>query len=263
VPWSSDTLPWVTVGFLGPAFDENSKDSAAMELLAALYFGQTSDLYKQLVVTEQKVDELDVDVPASVDAALFTVLAGSRTRRTPSTCAIASSRRSRPRAPHPIATQRLEDAKSFDRYSLSRTIDSTERVAAVVSAYVHFKRSFDTINNRYRTLGSLTPSDVQSAARKYFTDQSLIVATLARDRCRRHRSRAGAGLVLERRATAAGRAAPTPSPPPTCRPSCRNPHCPRSPSSCCSPSVPRTIPRARKVSTELTAAMLTRAGRRG
>ncbi len=75
VPWASDTLPWVTVGFPGPAFDEASKDSAAMDILASIFFGQTSDLYKQLVVTEQKVDELDVDVPASFDPSLFTVLA--------------------------------------------------------------------------------------------------------------------------------------------------------------------------------------------
>jgi zinc protease len=95
VPWSSETLPFVTVGFLGPAFDENSKDSAAMEMLAALYFGQTSDLYKQLVVKEQKVDELDVDVPASVDASLFTVIARVKNPATLSTCATGSWRRSR------------------------------------------------------------------------------------------------------------------------------------------------------------------------
>ena len=68
VPWTSDTLPWVTVAFPGPAFDENSKDSAAMEMLGALYFGQTSDLYKKLVVAEQKVDELQADVPSSIDS---------------------------------------------------------------------------------------------------------------------------------------------------------------------------------------------------
>ena len=75
VPWSSDTLPWVTVAFPGPAFDENGKDSAAVEMLGTLAFGQTSDLYKKLVITEQKVDQLFVDVPASFDPALFTVFA--------------------------------------------------------------------------------------------------------------------------------------------------------------------------------------------
>mgnify|MGYP003693585175 CR=1 FL=1 len=47
----------------------------AMDILGALYFGPTSELHKRLVVTEQKVDQLDVDVPANVDPSLFTVLA--------------------------------------------------------------------------------------------------------------------------------------------------------------------------------------------
>ena len=45
------------------------------DILAALFFGPTSELYKKLVVAEQKVDALEVDVPASVDPSLFTVLA--------------------------------------------------------------------------------------------------------------------------------------------------------------------------------------------
>ncbi|HYN83437.1 MAG TPA: pitrilysin family protein, partial [Gemmatimonadaceae bacterium] len=49
VPWTSETLPWVTVAFHGPAFSESDKDYAAMDLLMDLYFGETSDTYKKLV----------------------------------------------------------------------------------------------------------------------------------------------------------------------------------------------------------------------
>ncbi len=75
VPWAAQTLPYVTVAFPSPAFGETSKESAAMDVLAAVFFGPTSDLYKKLVVAEQKVDSLDVDAPSSVDPALFTILA--------------------------------------------------------------------------------------------------------------------------------------------------------------------------------------------
>src|SRR5687768_11283591 len=50
VPWATDTLPYVSVAFLGPAFSEKTKDTAALEMIDALYFGPTSDLYKKLVV---------------------------------------------------------------------------------------------------------------------------------------------------------------------------------------------------------------------
>src|SRR5439155_5656516 len=113
VPWQSDTLPLVTVGFPGPAFDENSKDTAAMEILSALYFGRTSDLYKKLVVNEQKVDELDTDVPTNVDPSLFTVLARVKNAadavyvRDEILATVAAARASL------VPEARLADAKSF------------------------------------------------------------------------------------------------------------------------------------------------------
>ena len=57
VPWTSPTLPWVTVAFHGPAA-LNLNDQAAFDTMYDLSFGQTSDLYKRLVEQEQKVDQM-------------------------------------------------------------------------------------------------------------------------------------------------------------------------------------------------------------
>src|SRR5215467_284169 len=181
VPWSSDTLPWVTVAFPGPAFEENSKESAAVEMLGAIYFGQTSDLYKKLVVKEQKVDQLTADVPSSIDSSLFTVMARVKNAadavyvRDQILSAFAEARFGQ------VPAARLSEAKSNTRYSFARTIDSTERVAAVVAGYTPYKRSYQTVNNFYRTLESLAPGDLQATAAKYFTDAGLIVTTLSKD----------------------------------------------------------------------------------
>ena len=59
----------------------------------------------------------------------------------------------------------------------------------------------DTVNAYYRTLDTLTPADVQAAARKYFTDAGLIVTTLVEGRrCRRRSS--SAAVAAERDAGA-------------------------------------------------------------
>ncbi|HKF65063.1 MAG TPA: pitrilysin family protein [Vicinamibacterales bacterium] len=181
VPWTSDTLPWVTVAFPGPAFDENAKESAAVEMIGTIYFGQTSDLYKKLVVAEQKVDQLFVDTPSSVDSALFTAMARVKSPadavyvRDQLLSTFAKARFWR------LPSERLAEAKSNTRYSFARTIDSTERVAAIVAAYAPYKRSYETANNFYRALDSLTPADLQATAAKYFTDDGLIVTTLSKD----------------------------------------------------------------------------------
>ncbi len=136
---------------------------------------------KKLVVTEQKVDELDVDVPASFDPSLFTVLA--RVKKAADTvyvrdqilATIAEARASR------LSDSRVAEAKSSSRYAFARTLDSTERIAAVLSRYVVYRRSFATVNNFYRTLDSITPADIQAIAQKYFTDTGLIVTTLGKE----------------------------------------------------------------------------------
>jgi predicted Zn-dependent peptidase len=152
-----------------------------MQILASLFFGQTSDLYKKLIVAEQKVDQLNVDVPMGFDPSLFTVLARVKNGadapyvRDQILSAVARARASL------VSADRLADAKSFDRYSFVRGIDSTERVAAVVSRYAAYRRSSQTVNNYYRTLEALTPANLQSTARKYFDDRGLIVTTLSKE----------------------------------------------------------------------------------
>jgi len=183
VPWQSDTLPFVTVAFTGPAFDEQSKDTAAIQILSTLYFGRTSELYKKLVVNEQKVDELDVDVPTSFDPSLFTVLA--RVKKAADTVYVRDqilSTIAEARAVQLPAT-RVAEAKSSSRYAFVRTLDSTERIAAVLSRYVVYRRSFATVNNFYRTLESVSAADIQATARKYFTNAGLIVTSWPGIRC--------------------------------------------------------------------------------
>ena len=180
VTWPSDTLPWVIVGFPAPPFDERGTEPAAMDVLAATHFSQTSDVYKRLVVTEQKVDRLEIDNPSRVDRTHIAVYA--RVKKAEDVAYVrdrllSAFREARTTPPTP---QRLADTQAFLQYSLSRTIDSTERVATVVAQYAAYRRSFQTVNNYYKTMERLTPKDVIETARKYFTDAGLVTATLSR-----------------------------------------------------------------------------------
>jgi zinc protease len=179
VPWPSETLPFVTVAFPSPAFDEHAKDAAALEILGSVYFGPTSDLYKKLVVREQKVDQLQVDDSTGIDPSLVTVLARLKNPadaldvRDQILATFAAARSTE------VPAALLADAKSFRRYSFARSIDSTERVAAAVAAYAPYRRSYETINNYFATIDSLTAADLISTARRFFTDAGLMVTTLA------------------------------------------------------------------------------------
>jgi len=181
VDWPSQTLPWVTVAFRVPGFDEKTKDIPAIDIALDLEFGDTSDLYKRLVEQEQKVDRLFVYNDPRVDPSLYTVFARVKDGKDALTVRDAILDAFAKLREKPEPAQRVDDAKSNSRYAFVRSLDTTEAIAATLAAYVHFHRSFDTVNNYYRRLAALTPADIQSAAKKYFTDKSLVITTLSKD----------------------------------------------------------------------------------
>jgi zinc protease len=181
VPWPSPTLPWVTVAFHGPAFSEKAKDFAAVNLLLDLTFGPTSALHKKLVEQEQKVDQLYDFKGANIDPELPTIAA--RVKKLDDSVYVRDEilRAMELARTAPLDGKRVEEAKSNLRYGFARTLDNTETIAATLARFVRYRRSYETLNDLYRVYASLTPADLQAAAKTYFTDSRLVVTTLSKD----------------------------------------------------------------------------------
>ena len=181
VPWATPTLPWVAVSFHGPAFSTAEKDWASLDLLLDLAFGPTSETYKKLVETEQKVDQLFPDVSPTVDPQLVT--AGARVKKLSDALAVRDEllRAFATLRVEPVSARRLADAKANARYGLVRRLDNTEAIAGTLARWVRFRREYGTLNDLYRLYDSLTPEDLRAAAAKYFTDADLVLTTLSHD----------------------------------------------------------------------------------
>jgi zinc protease len=180
VPWTTPTLPWVTVAFHGPSAFQ-MKDSAAMSTMLDLQFGQTSDIYKKLVVEQQKIDQLFAFGGSSYDPGLVTVLA--RVKKGDDAVLVRDEIMKTFAALREtwLDAQRVADAKSNSRYSFVRRLDNTDAIASIIARYAVYERSYDTLNKYYRALASITPDDIRTTARKYFTDANLVVTTLSKD----------------------------------------------------------------------------------
>jgi len=182
VPWETPTAPWVVVAFRGPAFSETGKDSAAMDLLMSVNFGNSSDFYRRLVEQEQKVDQVFAASPNNADPELIYVFARVKNAddvlyvRDEILRTFATARAGT------IDAGKLEEAKSNARYSFTASLDNTDAIAGTLATFVRHRRSYDTINNFYRAYDSLTPADLDAAAKKYFIDDSLVVATLSQEK---------------------------------------------------------------------------------
>ncbi|HKO59092.1 MAG TPA: pitrilysin family protein, partial [Thermoanaerobaculia bacterium] len=181
VPWSSETIPWVTVAFRVPGWDENSNELPALDTALDLEFGQTSDLYKRLVEQEQKVDRLFTFNGPSIDPALYTVFARVKDAKDANYVRDEIMRTLARLRDRQEPADRVNESKSNTRYNFVRGLDNTEAIAQTLAEFVYYKRSYDTINNYYKQLAALTPADIQNVARKYITDNNLVVTTLSKD----------------------------------------------------------------------------------
>ena len=179
VAWADETNALVTVNFHGPAMSETEKDAAAIDMLNTLYFGSTSDLYRKLVLAEQKVDLFGAFGGGGKDPSLV-IMIGRLFDEADAlfvrdeilrTVALAKS--------VPVSARRLEEAKANARYGFARGLDNSDAIGSTLAQYVQFDRSYDTINNVYRLYDSLTPQDLLDAARKYYTDERMVVTTLS------------------------------------------------------------------------------------
>jgi zinc protease len=178
VDWPVPTLPWLAVAYKGAAYSDEQKDMAAMDLISSIGFSESSDLYQQLVVKEQKVDVL---FPSSDDHRdPYLVLAAARVKDSKDidyvkneTIKTYESFKS-----EKVSRQRLEDVKSNLRYAFALSLDNSEKIASSLAAYLGLKSTPETINRLYDVYASITPEDIQSMANRYFVATGRTVVTL-------------------------------------------------------------------------------------
>ncbi|HEY7338391.1 MAG TPA: pitrilysin family protein [Bryobacteraceae bacterium] len=178
VDWPTATLPQIAIAYKAPAYMDDRKDTAALDVLAELAFSQTSDLYQKLVIEEQKVDALNASSPQSVDPDLFTIQA--RVKRVEDLPYVkdqilATVTRFQNELP---SAAKLEALKKRERYGLALSLDNPESVARAVAEYVGLRRTPASIDAYFQMLSAVAPEDVRAMARKYLVENNRTIVTL-------------------------------------------------------------------------------------
>ncbi|HKV40377.1 MAG TPA: pitrilysin family protein [Blastocatellia bacterium] len=179
VKWETPTLPWVLVAYKGPAFSDTEKDMPSMDLIGNLGFAESSPLYQQLVVREQKVDTLGAIFEDHLDPYLVMVLARVKNAddvdyvKNEIVKVFDSFRTEK------VPEELLEEVKSHLRYEFALSLDNSQAIAARLAPYVALTRDPETINRLYEVYAAVTPDDIQQMANKYFHAGRRTVATLS------------------------------------------------------------------------------------
>jgi len=179
VEWPSPTLPWLAVAFKGPAYSDETKDKPALDLLREIAFGENSDLYRRLVLQQQKLDDLGVDFGNHPDPELFTAYARIKDVKDVDDVRAQVLQTFARFTKENVDQTKLDATRSRMRYSFALRMNSSPAIAAALAPYILLKRTPDTINKVFELYQQVTPEDIRATAAKYFTENNRTVVTLA------------------------------------------------------------------------------------
>ena len=178
VHYEGRTLPMLTVAWKGAAFDPTSREQAAAMLLGDLAFGETSDAYRELVLEQRKVQRLFADFGFTRDPGLWSVVAivsqegdldAVRARIDQAVAALQQT---------PPDAQRLDDLKKRLRYGFLMGLDTPDGTANSLARFIAHTGGITAVDQLYATLATVTPADVQAAAKRFLVAQHRTIAVL-------------------------------------------------------------------------------------
>jgi len=179
VDWPSETLPLVYVAFRGPAYSEDKKDKAALDLLAPIAFGENSDLYQELVLKEQKVDSLSYSFEDRADPELFLVIAKIKDVKDTDYVRQQILGTYQRYAAELVPQVKLDSTRSRLRYDFALSMNSSEAIANSLAGYIGLRRTPETIEKLFALYDTITPHDIRDLAAKYFVENHRTVVTLS------------------------------------------------------------------------------------
>ncbi len=170
--------PYFSLNYKCIAFSDREKDLPALDILTTLLFDQSGDLYQRLVVKEQKArsvsggpfftrDPLLINVAASVVKAEDMQYVKDEINK-----ALENAKTV------PLDAKKLAETKSNIKYSFAMQLDSPDQIANSLALYIWLTGNPESLNNFYSIYDKVTAADIMAAAKKYFNNDKLTIATI-------------------------------------------------------------------------------------
>ncbi|CAN5424109.1 hypothetical protein BH10BAC3_BH10BAC3_18830 [soil metagenome] len=173
--------PLLDLNFKGPAFSDTKKDVAALDILLAMLFSEKSELYKKLVLNEQKVRSLNGSAEMTRDPYLFSV---SSSVVKAEDLQYVKDEIMKVMDAAKIKKQGaalLQETKSRLKYSFIMDMDTPSSIAEALSYSVWLTADPESMNRLYAVYDTITTDDLVSVAKKYFVTTGLTIATISPD----------------------------------------------------------------------------------
>lgn len=167
VTYNGRTLPLMWIGYKGAAFDPTDKDVVAASLLGDLAFGQNSDIYKKLVIRENKAQFVSGDFGFNRDPKLYDIYTMVYNEDDMDMVLAEIDQVVTQFQNEPVDAERLDNLKKRNRYGYLMALDTPGSVAGNLARIVALTGGVEAVDQYYETMDSLTPADIQAAAKRF------------------------------------------------------------------------------------------------
>jgi zinc protease len=178
IAYEGRSLPILQLAWKGAAFDPSSREQAAVALLGDLAFGETSEVYKSLVLDKRIAQRVNPDFSPNRDPGLWTVSAMVNQESDLETVKQALMAAVKRYQDTPPDAKRLEDLKKRSRYQMLMGLDTPNHVGATLAQLVALTGGIEAVDQWDATMSQVTPADIQAVAKKFLQDNHLTMAVL-------------------------------------------------------------------------------------
>ncbi len=178
VTFKGRTLPIVVLAYKGLAFEPDNIELAACDLFADLAFGETSDLYKKLVIDEQRVQFLNAGVSFNRDPSLNEIY--TMVKKPDDIDAVIKEIEATLQkfAGQPVEKAELEKLVRHNKYAFLMNLDTAAKVAGRLARFIALTGDMDAVDRYYATMEKVTPEDIQDAVTRHYTENKRTIAVL-------------------------------------------------------------------------------------
>jgi zinc protease len=178
VTFKGQTLPLLNVAYKAPAWSATDKTAVATQILGTIAFGPTSEIYKRLVVKEQKVQNLNASFGLLRDPYLLTIGTMVKNPADVDEVRKAIEETAAKFRDELCDAKVLEDTKRNMKYGFLMGLETPLGIIYSLSGIVVNTGGIESVEDYYKTIMSITPEDVREAARLYFVDAAKTIIKL-------------------------------------------------------------------------------------
>ncbi len=179
VSFKGKTLPILTIAYKSAvSFDPGNIEMAACLIMGELIFGETSKLYNNLVLDQQRVQFIEADFSSSRDPALLTIYTMVKKESDISNIENEIYKAIGYFQKHMVDKKELEDLKSNMKYSFLMDLNTPDNVAGNLAQMIAMTGDIDGVDMLYSTIEKVSPEDVWKAANKFLRKEKRTVVVL-------------------------------------------------------------------------------------